>query len=227
MDKPPRPATRETARPARPTVTDYARHFVRVFNIVSAAKWHPVIKQGSGVCLTEGGLVLTAAHVVEGAESLVAATAEPTADGRRLENLAAARADVMFLDAAADLAVLRLRSPLRGLQPVPSVERGRLRRGTAVIRLGSEDAGDQVSTGHVLNRLRVDDRDYIAAALVAQQGSSGGPVFRRNRLVLVGIVLMAARVPVEASPRILFLPMGAVMKILNQDPFLRVSLAHL
>ena len=128
--------------------------------------------EGSGVVIESDGVVLTNAHVVEGAARIVATFA----DG------AAHEADVVGLAPELDLAVLQLRGA-GGLTTVPQGTSADLLLGEPVIAIGNPfGLGHTVTTGvisAVSRPLETDDRifqDFIQTDASINPGNSGGPL---------------------------------------------------
>ena len=140
---------------------------------------------GSGVVISEDGLILTNLHVVQGAASLRVAFA----DG--LESAA----EVVSVQPDNDLAVLRALQLPDDLQPATLAGSGQLQPGDEVVAVGFPfGIGPSVSAGVVsgLNReFRTEDRTLmrglIQADAAANPGNSGGPLVNMAGEV-VGIV---------------------------------------
>jgi S1-C subfamily serine protease len=129
---------------------------------------------GSGVIVTADGEVVTNAHVVEGASTITVTLA----GGSR-----ARAAELVGLDAAADLALLRI-TGASGL-PTATLASSQLRVGDDVVAIGNAlalEGGPTVTRGIVsaLNRtLRsgsVDMRGLIQTDAAISSGNSGGPL---------------------------------------------------
>ena len=144
--------------------------------------------EGSGVVIEADGVVLTNAHVVEGAHRIRATFA----DGRQLD------ADVVGVAPELDLAVLRL----RGASGLTAVRRGSsagLMLGEPVIAIGNPlGLGHTVTTGvisAVARPLETDDRvyqDFIQTDASINPGNSGGPLLdAHGRLVGVNTAIRA------------------------------------
>ncbi len=128
--------------------------------------------EGSGVVIDPDGIVLTNAHVVEGASRITATFP----DGRGVE------AELLGITPELDLAVLRLPGE-RGLTAVEVGSSAGLMLGEPVIAIGNPfGLGQTVTTGVVsaLNRsLETDDRvyqDFIQTDASINPGNSGGPL---------------------------------------------------
>ncbi len=125
---------------------------------------------GSGVIVDASGVVLTNAHVVDGATSI----AVTTADGRRWN------AEPMALEPDLDLAVLRLEGA-SGLPVVPMADSDALLLGETAIAIGNPyGLGLTVSTGVVASiRRDVEVRpglwhSYVQTDAAINPGNSGG-----------------------------------------------------
>jgi serine protease Do len=136
---------------------------------------------GSGVIIAPN-LILTNAHVVEGATRL-----EITAqDKRSLE------AQLVGSDPKSDLALLRILGDTTGLRPLEFADSGRARLGEVVLAIGNPfGVGQTVTMGIVSAKGRanlgiVDYEDFIQTDAAINPGNSGGALVDLNGK-LVGI----------------------------------------
>ncbi|MEM7679527.1 MAG: Do family serine endopeptidase [Pseudomonadota bacterium] len=127
---------------------------------------------GSGVILDSDGLVVTNAHVIDGAEEITVVLS----DGRELE------AKLSLLDKASDLALLRAdtkgeKLPYTTLKPSESLEVGDI-----VIAIGNPFAVGQTVTSGIVSatgRSSLDINDFnffIQTDAAINPGNSGGPL---------------------------------------------------
>ena len=128
--------------------------------------------QGSGAVIRADGVVLTNAHVVNGATRITATLPDETSY----------EASVVGLDTDLDLAVLQL-ADAQGLPTVPLGSSNDLILGETVIAIGNPfGLGHTVTTGVVSSRsrtLEVSERvfqDYIQTDAGINPGNSGGPL---------------------------------------------------
>ena len=140
---------------------------------------------GSAVVIDRNGLLLTNAHVVEGAEIVHVRTT----DGRDIE------AAVIGRDGAADLALLRVSEPL-GLIPVILGDSDRLEVGAFVVAIGSPFGLDHtVSAGILSAKARGRDNsglEFLQTDAAVNAGSSGGGLFDlEGRLVGITNAILA------------------------------------
>jgi serine protease Do len=141
--------------------------------------------EGSGVVIDEDGIVLTNAHVVEGAHAITATFP----DGRTVD------ATVLGIAPELDLAVLRL--PGDGFAAVPIGSSAGLLLGEPVIAIGNPlGLGHTVTTGVVsaVHRSLETDRrvyqDFIQTDASINPGNSGGPLLDINgRLIGVNTAI--------------------------------------
>jgi len=128
---------------------------------------------GSGLIVDANGIVVTNAHVIEGASRIVVTTL----DGRELD------ADVLGSDRDADLAVLKVK--VRGLPAVPLGRSTDLMIGETVIAIGNPfGLSHTVTTGvlSALGRTVPSDRservftDFLQTDASINPGNSGGPL---------------------------------------------------
>ena len=127
---------------------------------------------GSGVIVTEDGLVVTNAHVIEGAQEIKVGLA----DGNEYD------VDVVLIDKASDLALLRVKDskvtlPFVTLKPSETLEVGDL-----VLAIGNPFGVGQTVTSGIVSaqgRSSLDINDYnffIQTDAAINPGNSGGPL---------------------------------------------------
>jgi serine protease Do len=165
---------------------------------------------GSGFVIREDGLVLTNAHVVEGARSIQVALDDV---GHQL-----LPAELLGLDPETDIALLRIRAG-RPLRALPLGESDRVQVGQWVVAQGSPfGLAHTVSAGIVsyVGRSEVQPegftgyRDYLQTDAAINPGSSGGPLLDLSGRV-VGIVDavnpagqgIAFALPIDMAKRVL------------------------
>jgi len=137
----------------------------------------PVRGAGTGVILTPTGEILTNAHVVSGATSIKVTLDRETSPRD---------ADLLGLDAPADVAIVKLRDA-KGLEgrPVSLGSSGRLKVGDSVVAIGNALAlpgGPTVTQGIVsaLDRSLADADEQLSGLIqtdaAINPGNSGGPL---------------------------------------------------
>jgi S1-C subfamily serine protease len=137
---------------------------------------------GSGVIVSDDGLMLTNNHVVENAEEILVTLK----DKRELE------AEVVGTDPKSDIAVIRLKGELKGLSPIPIGNSGELRLGDIVLAIGNPfGLGHTVTMGIVSAKGRAnvgitDYEDFIQTDAAINPGNSGGALLNMKG-ELVGI----------------------------------------
>jgi serine protease Do len=142
---------------------------------------------GSGFIIDERGLIVTNAHVVEGAESIQVRLS----DGRRFN------AKVIGRDNRVDLALIKLEGAT-GLTALPLGDSNRMRVGEFVIALGHPFGLEQsVSFGIVSRKgapltVAAPGFDFIQTDAAINPGNSGGPLVNMSGQV-IGVNSMAAR----------------------------------
>lgn len=144
----------------------------------------PTQALGSGVIIDKSGLILTAAHVVDTANTI----------GVKLHDDSVIEADIVKSVPSADIALLRLKEVPENLKVAKLGDSGELKVGNQIFVIGSPFGVEHsLSVGHLSGTM---ERGLLAnGAMVGylqtdaaiNQGNSGGPMFNLNGEV-VGIV---------------------------------------
>lgn len=142
---------------------------------------------GSGVVIDSSGLIVTNAHVVDGADAIHIRTP----DGDDVE------ATLIGADPDVDLALLRA-SDAKGLRPAPLGNSERLRVGDWVVAIGNPlGLHHTVTAGIVSATARaVDDSgvEYVQTDAAINPGSSGGPLLDlAGRVVGINVGILSPR----------------------------------
>jgi serine protease Do len=134
---------------------------------------------GSGV-IVNGNVILTNAHVVEGAKTLVVTTK----DRRHLD------VELAGLDSKSDLAALRIKGDTSGLQALAFADSDTVHLGQLVLAIGNPfGLGETVTMGIVSAKGRadlgiVDYEDFIQTDAAINPGNSGGALVDLNGRLL-------------------------------------------
>jgi len=143
---------------------------------------------GSGVIVSEDGIVLTNHHVVEEATKVKITLS----DDREFD------AEVVGTDSKSDLAVLRILGKPSGLQPIAFGDSSNLRLGDVVLAIGNPfGVGQTVTMGIVSAKGRadmgiVDYEDFIQTDAAINPGNSGGALVNmRGELVGVNTAILS------------------------------------
>jgi S1-C subfamily serine protease len=161
---------------------------------------------GSGLIVDANGIVITNAHVIEGASRIVVTTL----DGRELD------ADVLGSDRDADLAVLKLKA--RGLPAVPLGRSSDLMIGETVVAIGNPFGLSHTVTTGVLSavgRTVPSERgervftDFLQTDASINPGNSGGPlvnllgeVIGINTAIIQGASGIGFAIPADRARRV-------------------------
>jgi S1-C subfamily serine protease len=140
---------------------------------------------GSGVIVSKDGFIITAGHVTGGFTVFQVARVRLEPDGTFSE-YAWEYADLVRLNEAHDIALLRLRKPPKDLSPAPITDLTEVKVGDYLYRLGFGDV--RLTKGPLLRKgVRFDEKDHLLElGLIGGPGASGGPVFDgKGRLVAV------------------------------------------
>ncbi len=132
---------------------------------------------GSGFVLSADGLIMTNAHVVDGADELLVTLP----DGREF------KARIVGADKRTDVAVVKIEA--NGLSPVKIGDVERLRVGEWVMAIGSPFGLENTVTAGIVSAKKRDTGDYlpfIQTDVAINPGNSGGPLINMRGEV-VGI----------------------------------------
>lgn len=142
---------------------------------------------GSGVIVTEDGYILTANHVVDGADEIKVALAD---------NKTTYDAQIVGTDPETDIAVIRVQA--RGLPALTATDSDHLRVGDVVLAIGNPfGVGQTVTMGIVSAKSRagigiVDYEDFIQTDASINPGNSGGAlVDAAGRLVGINTAILS------------------------------------
>ena len=143
---------------------------------------------GSGVVVSQGGRILTNAHVVRGADTITVTLGDGS------DHLA----KVVGIDPRADLAVLQLQGTPPALTPLPFADSSRLRLGEVVLAVGNPfGVGQAVTMGIVSATGRAsvgiaDYEDFIQTDAAINPGNSGGALVNmRGELVGINTAILS------------------------------------
>jgi S1-C subfamily serine protease len=143
--------------------------------VATGASADSVSGAGTAVALSRDGLLLTAAHVVLGAERILVRPFESDPTPARL----------VFMDRAADLALLRLEARGLDLHPATFGDSSRLRKGDTLYVIGNPSGLERslsvgvVSGRHPAGRILggAVEAELIQTDAAMNPGNSGGPMF--------------------------------------------------
>ena len=144
--------------------------FFRHFRIPQQRGERQVRGQGSGFIVRDDGLILTNAHVIEGADEVVV----------RLNDKREFKAKVLGADKATDVAVLRVEA--RNLPTVKIGSSANIRVGEWVLAIGSPYGFESSASAGIVSavsRSLPDDNyvPFIQTDVAVNPGNSGGPLF--------------------------------------------------
>lgn len=133
---------------------------------------------GSGVIIDSEGYVLSAQHVVDGANRVEV----QFSDGLRQD------ATILFADVDHDLVLLDIAGS--GFKPLPITSSDSTGLGDEVVTIGTPAdiaLGQSVSKGILSGKRKIEDRIYLQTDLAVNPGNSGGPLINEHGEV-IGIV---------------------------------------
>jgi serine protease Do len=143
---------------------------------------------GSGVIVSDKGIILTNNHVVSQSQDIRVTLS----DGRELA------AEIVGTDPKSDLAVLRLKSPPKDLRPLVLGDSSTLRLGEIVLAIGDPfGVGQTVTMGIVsavgrANMGIVDYEDFIQTDAAINPGNSGGALVNlKGQLVGINTAILS------------------------------------
>jgi serine protease Do len=165
---------------------------------------------GSGVIVTEDGYILTANHVVEGADEIKVVLAD---DKKEFD------AKVIGTDPQTDTAVVKVEG--KGLPAITVTDSDKIEVGDIVLAVGNPfGVGQTVTTGIVSGKGRggmgiVDYEDFIQTDASINPGNSGGAlVDAEGRLVGINTVILS---PTGGNQGIGFaVPVNLIRYVMNQ-----------
>jgi serine protease Do len=170
---------------------------------------------GSGVIVGADGLILTSAHVIDGARQVEVALS----DGRELDG------KVVGVDAESDLALVRLPGKPKNLVPLRFGDSTRMRLGDVVLAIGNPfGVGQTVTMGIVsaTGRSRVgivDYEDFIQTDAAINPGNSGGALVNmRGELVGVNTAILSRSGGYQG--------IGFAVPAAMADPIMKSLIAH-
>ena len=182
----------------------------------------PSASLGTGVVLSADGLVLTAAHVVAGADRI---RVKPLGG----EPLAAR---VVFADEDADIGLLRLEMASASLVPAKLGDSSRVRKGETTYVIGNPVGIDfSLSTGVVSGRHPIGhvfggsvEAEVIQTDAAINSGNSGGPIFNsRGEVIAIAQGILSKG---GGSEGLGFgLSINVIKKILGLDPCVWLGLS--
>ncbi len=151
--------------------------FFRHFRVPQQRGERQVRGQGSGFIVRDDGLILTNAHVIEGADEVIV----------RLSDKREFKAKVLGADKATDVAVLRIEA--RNLPTVKIGSSANLRVGEWVLAIGSPYGFESSASAGIVSavsRSLPDDNyvPFIQTDVAVNPGNSGGPLFNMSGEVI-------------------------------------------
>jgi S1-C subfamily serine protease len=145
------------------------------------------LSRGSAVVMSDDGLLVTNGHLVAGADAI----------GVEAPGFGIQAAELLGIDAATDLAVLRIAEPVGPAIPVGEPER--LRPGDVVLAIGNPFGLDQTVSQGIVSATGLDElglteiEEFIQTDAPVNPGNSGGALIdTRGRLVGINTAIMSA-----------------------------------
>jgi len=135
---------------------------------------------GSGVIVEDNGLIVTNAHVIEGANEIVIVMN----DGREFE------ADISVIDKPSDIALLRMKTPPENLQAVTMKASSDLEVGDLVLAVGNPFGVGQTVTSGIVSAVARSSTSmknfnfFIQTDAAINPGNSGGPLVAMDGSVI-------------------------------------------
>ncbi|MBI3993064.1 MAG: trypsin-like peptidase domain-containing protein [Candidatus Lambdaproteobacteria bacterium] len=168
---------------------------------------------GSGFIWSADGIIITNAHLVEGASSIVVGLTDQSSHD----------AEVVGIAADKDIAVLRLSDPPANLQPLPVGDSDKLQVGRKVLAIGNPFGLDSTLTTGVISALGREItapsgrtiRGVIQTDAAINPGNSGGPLLdSTGRLIGINTAIIG---PGGGSAGIGFaVPVNTVRKVVPE-----------
>jgi len=141
---------------------------------------------GAGVILTPDGLVLTAYHVIKGCREIFVRRCSLRKKDRSIVCSGKFRADMVMIDRKADIAVIQLRLPPKGLPSCGLGDSDELEINAPLYRVGRDDM--PLAAGYLLKRGKYEGVDELEVGMFNAPGASGGPLFdKKGRVVAIAL----------------------------------------
>lgn len=141
---------------------------------------------GAGVIIKSNGTIITAQHVVGSSKTMIVRRLCLKRKGWDIFSRYSYVCDIVYVDKALDIAVLKMRCPPKDLSVAKLCDSDELGSDTPVWRVGRDD--EPLADGWVVRISHDKGVPEYKIAMRALPGSSGGPVFDRQGCV-VGIAL--------------------------------------
>jgi serine protease Do len=131
--------------------------------------------QGAGVVIARSGVIISAAHVTDGAKTAVVRRCRLKRKGWDVFCRGAYLCDVLYEDKDLDIAVLKMRYPPKGLSRAAIGDSDALRADNALWRVGRDE--QPLDGGWVIAVDHQRGVPELKIGMAAGPGASGGPVF--------------------------------------------------
>jgi serine protease Do len=151
---------------------------------------------GTGMIVGSDGYILTCAHCIEGAEEIEVSYRRPV-EGE--VKSVTTKATLINSDAALDVALLKIKAPLE-LRTVRLASSSNLASGERVFVIGNPGVSatilDYTITEGIISSpaRKLGEASYIQTSAQVNPGSSGGPMFNENGLVIGQVVAKATKI---------------------------------
>jgi S1-C subfamily serine protease len=173
------------------TAKDVAKWFTDAVVVVQTPTGN-----GTGMIVGSDGYILTCAHCIEGAEEIEVSYRRPV-EGE--VKSVTTKATLINSDAALDVALLKIKAPLE-LRTVRLASSSNLASGERVFVIGNPGVSatilDYTITEGIISSpaRKLGEASYIQTSAQVNPGSSGGPMFNENGLVIGQVVAKATKI---------------------------------
>jgi S1-C subfamily serine protease len=163
---------------------------------------------GAGVVISKDGVILTAAHVIDGAKTAVVRRCHLKRSGWDIYCHGNLLCDILYEDKNLDIAILRMKEPPADLSVAKLGDSDLVAVNEPLWRVGRDDV--PLAGGWIVNIAHEQGIPEFKIGMAAQPGSSGGPVFDAKGL-LVAITLKYH--PEKTQPEACYaLPVNVIKK---------------
>jgi len=177
---------------------------------------------GAGVVLSPDGLILTAYHVIRGAKWVRVRRCSLHRRDKRIVRRGSYLADVIVIDRRADIALLKLRRPPKGLRGCRLGDANALSLKAPLYRVGRDKV--PLAAGYLMAVGKFKGVNEFEIGMPNAPGASGGPVFDEQGRVVA--IALRGNFDTKLPPSSFAIPINTVATRLFRDAAVRKLLGE-